>query len=239
MNKMVKIYDDLTLHDLQDMAERLNRNICIRVESWNTYKKSVSPDLQAQDSISNGQGLMPAHGIDPMLGHSLDCLFFSLCHTFIPTVFQTATLLGQRFWRLVGSSVPPLGALAIHQRWSLQVPSSQWWVFWLRLHLLSPGSLSLPRSLGITFFLFFLSESKNSSPCLWSSGSFYFSLFSLLGILSPELLKYYQQSSEISIFKKLYLCSYPTLFPVFPPVVYLSEVPVPFRLTSSMICLTF
>lgn len=148
-------------------------------------------------------------------------------------------MLAQRFWRWVGSSVPPLGAW-LYQRWSLQAPSSQWWAFCLRPHLLSPGSLSLPRSLGKIFFFFFSSLKAIIHHLVFEDLEVCISAYlACWGYFLLNLKKNYQQSSEIAVFKKLYLLLISYTVSCFPSVVYLSEVAIPSQLTSSMICLMF
>ena len=78
----------------------------------------------------------------------------------------------------VGIHIPPLGALSIFWRWSLQAPYPHCWAFWLRSFTMNSGILPHPRSMGL----------PGDSPCtqhifhsfFWPSGH--------LSCLSPYLI---------------------------------------------------
>jgi hypothetical protein len=57
---------------------------------------------------------------------------------------------GLKFLRWIGGPIPPLGAMSIYWRWSLQALSSLCWVFRLMSAPMDPGNLLLPWHLGVS-----------------------------------------------------------------------------------------
>jgi hypothetical protein len=53
-------------------------------------------------------------------------------------------ILGQKSWQWISNSAPPLGALSIYWRLTLQVPSLQCWAIWLRSPPMNPESVISP-----------------------------------------------------------------------------------------------
>ena len=114
--------------------------------------------------------------MDHKVGWSLDGLSFSLCSIFVPAFPLDRDDSGLKHFRWVGGPIPPLGALSIYWRRSLQVLSPYCWVFqlmsstlgsWILLHLWFQGlsSSSLPSPSATYFYSF--SWSSGLLSCLF------------------------------------------------------------------------
>ena len=116
--------------------------------------------------------------IDPKLGQSLDSLSFSFFSFFVPEVLLNRNHSGLgNFDCAVVTAFPQPAALSISWRWSLQVFTPHYWVFWLRSPPWGPKSFSPPRFLGLSRESPYLSVLTKLHISIYSTGPMGFSPF--------------------------------------------------------------
>jgi hypothetical protein len=106
-----------------------------------------APVCKHNMASASAGGLVPAHGIDPKLGQSLDDFSFSLCFIFVPAFLFDRDNSGSKFLRRVHGPIPQLATMSIYWKWSFNVLSPHCWTFRLLGASHIPGVWGFPEVL--------------------------------------------------------------------------------------------